>query len=188
VKVLHRVICILPALALPSWTRGSGPELSSRGTSVQLTATLDESLSLVTTTPLVQFRLRPRAVAQADRTVMVETRWNLDASRARVVVTAFFRDPAGALRCDDQNAEAIPGAEVHARVASGTARSFTSFAAETANRRPGSVELLRQELRPGVGNRGSRSDPLELEIDLSSVSRLESGDYRGDLTLMAEAY
>lgn len=174
-------LLIVSALAVPVEARG--PTLSSMGSTIQLTATLDESLSLVAEMESVNFPLRPLAMAQPDHSLIIQTRWNLDESRACVVVSAYFsgsvqsaaRAPAGS----------FSGSDVYVRVASGSASAFTSLSGTGDGR---SVELLRQGLIAGVNDRASRSDALELKIDLTRMSRLPADDDYGVLTLAATAY
>jgi len=89
------LLCILFAIS-PAAFAGSGPVRSST-TSVALNATMNESLTVVTATPSVTFELQPRTVVAGDQPVMITTSWNLNSSRTRVVLNAFFSDPASAL-------------------------------------------------------------------------------------------
>jgi hypothetical protein len=165
---------------------GSGPVLKSNAAAVQLRAAVQERLSLVSGTPLVEFPVQQhRWLARGDRPVSFTTSWNLERTRTAVVVSAFFEDAKGALKAIGSSAEAEPIAseDVWGRASTGT---FTPFSAAVSW--PGrGIELFRQPLNPGVNDMASRTDELELEIDLTRRALLV-GNYEGVLTLVAEAY
>jgi hypothetical protein len=165
---------------------GSGPALKSSVTSVQLRATVQERLSLVAQTPLVGFGLQAHRVARADRPISFITSWNLDPTRTAVVVSAFYQDAGGAQTAmgSDRTAEPTPSAEVWGRGSGGTFVPFSAMAGW-----PGAgMEVFRQQVRPRVNDMASRTDDLELQIDLTRKKMLASGSYEGVLTLVAEAY
>ena len=177
---------LLAALAAPAYgVSAGGPPLKSTTVAVQLRATVSERLSLVSGTDLVGFSLRPRELARGDRPVIFTTSWNLERTRTAVVVSAYFEgDVALTAAGAAGNGARIAPDEVKGRADSGTYAALTG-----AVRWPGvGMELFRQPLRPGVNDMSSRTDELELEVDLTRRALLASGQYEGVLTLVAEAY
>lgn len=185
------VFAMLLACGSPGVLAGSNPALKSSAATVHLSATVDERLSVVSATPSVHFLLAPQTIAHADRPLAITTSWNLDPNRSEVVVRAFFSDPASALATQESAAavDRISGSEVFARAATGTPRAFTSFATTGSSAGPtGGLEIFRQPLHPGVNDQDSRTDVVELQLDLRSRARLSAGHYDGVLTLVAQAY
>ena len=184
------LLCVLLSAASPAAFGGSGPAVKSSYATVYLNATLNERLSVVSATPSVSFSLEPQSVNLADRPITITTSWNLNADRTAVEVSAFFDDPASALAAQGNPVEArISSAEIFGRTAAGTPRSFTPFLSMVTNGTPhGGLEIFRQELTPGVNDFASRTDAVELKIDLTSLPRLAAGHYQGVLTLVAQAY
>lgn len=182
------LLSALLAVHSPVVFAGSGPALKSSYATVHLNATVNESLSVVSAAPSVNFSLAPRSITRADEPLSITTSWNLDANRTAVVVSAFFSDPASALsnRAGAAGVARISSSEILGRAATGTARSFTSFATTTGGK--GGLEIFRQPLIPHVNDLDSRTDVLELQVDLRGHARLAAGHYEGVLTLVAQAY
>ena len=182
------LITVLVAV-VPGAFAGSRPALKSSTVAVQLRAVVQERLSLVSATQGVVFSLSPERVARGDRPISFTTSWNLDATRTSVVVSAFFEDATGALTAlgSTNPADRVATADVWGRSTTGTPTEFAPFS--SAVRWPGcGMEVFRQQLRPHVNDMFSRTDELELEIDLTRRASLPLGSYEGELTLVAEAY
>jgi hypothetical protein len=77
------------------------------------------------------------------------------------------------------------------RMTSGRVPEFTAFSQQPvsgAGAPGGTLHLFRQPIVALVNNQGSRTDNLELQLELHGVPHLASGTYRGTLTLRAVAY
>jgi hypothetical protein len=183
------LLCALLATP-PAIFAGTGPALYSSTASVALNATMNESLSVVTATPSVTFELQPQAVIAGNQPVMITTSWNLNASRTKVVLNAFFSDPANALTASDGNGDIrIPSVEIFGRSATGVLTTYTAFARPTpSGPSNGGFEVFSQSLTAGVNDLGSRTDSVELQIDLRNHPRLSAGRYHGVLTLIAQVF
>jgi hypothetical protein len=181
-------LTILFAAVTPGVCAGAGPALKSSTVGVNLVAVVNERLSLVPSISSVNFSVRPRAVTDASQPLALTTSWNLDSSRSGVVVWAYFSDPGGALAAADGAGNGrISAAEVLGRVKTGTPRLYTQFSGMATPDGSG-LEIFRQRLTPGVGHLSSRSDTIEMRIDLTDQPRIVAGPYEGDLTLVAQAY
>lgn len=183
------LLCALLAIPVAVFA-GTGPTLHSSTASVVLNATMNESLTVVTATPSVTFELQPLAVIAGNQPVMITTSWNLNSSRTRVVLDAFFSDSANALTTSDGNGDIkISSAEIYGRSATGTLTTYTAFARPTPNGPSnGGFEIFSQALTAGVNDLGSRTDSVELHIDLRNHPRLSAGHYQGVLTLIAQVF
>jgi hypothetical protein len=119
----------------------------------------------------------------------VVTSWNLDPSRtASVRLVAFFETPARALAAERG---AIPAGRVLGRVPTGGPKSFAPFtgAAVSTDQGPlgasgGTLVLFAQPIAGGTPA-GSRTDELQVRIDLSGLPDLPPGTYTGTLNLVA---
>lgn len=186
IRTANAVLLAMLVAGGPAAFGGSGPVLKSAATAVQLRAAVQERLSLVSDRQWVAFSLAPRRVAPGDRPVSLTTSWNLEPTRTAVVVSAFFEDAGGALTATRSPAERdrIAPGDVWGRASMGPFTSFSGAVSLSGHR----MELFRQPLKPGVNDRASRTDELELEIDLTRRALLAAGAYQGELTLVAEAY
>ncbi len=183
----------LPSILLtisPAAFAGTGPALHSSTASAALNATMKEPLKVVQAAPSVTFELQPQTIVVGNQPVTITTSWNLNASRTKVVLNAFFSDPANALTASDGNGDiSIPSAEIFGRSATGAPATYAAFARPTPNGPSnGGFEIFSQSLAAGVNDLGSRTDSVELRIDLRNHPRLSAGHYHGVLTLIAQVF
>ena len=119
----------------------------------------------------------------------VVTSWNLDPARtASVKLVAFFETPARALAAE---LGAIPASSVLGRVPTGGPKSFAPFTGGPVGTEHGQVGAAGGTLvlfaQPIAGGNavGSRTDELQMRIDLSGLPDLPPGTYTGTLDLVA---
>jgi hypothetical protein len=119
----------------------------------------------------------------------VVTSWNLDPARtASVRLVAFFETPARALAAE---LGAIPASSVLGRVPTGGPKSFAPFTAGPVATGGGMLGAVGGTLvlfaQPIAGGNavGSRTDELQMRIDLSGLPDLPPGTYTGTLNLVA---
>lgn len=162
-------------------------QLNSSAATVNLTASLLERLTLSATPGTVNFVLNNGAVTAGSAPVAITTTWLLLSTRANVSVYAWFATPAAALTDSATTPNNIPSTEVLGQVTTGTPTSFTAFTqSNTLGTAGGGLKLFTQAL--SVTNRSaSRSDNLNLQIDLTSQPQLPAGSYAGTLNLQAQA-
>jgi hypothetical protein len=118
----------------------------------------------------------------------IATTWDVDpAETASVSLVAYFESPAAALA----GPAAIPSSAVFGRVPTGGPKSFAPFT-QSGRRINGGVVgstggTLRLFTQPiGEANaKGSRTDGMQVRIDLSGWHHLPAGTYRGTLNLLA---
>lgn len=111
--------------------------------------------------------------------VSLTTAWNLTAGSS-VRLVGWFGTPAQALA---NGADFIPSSRVEGRVGATAYAPFNGAPVGTVGVAGGSLELFSQAV--GVGTFfGSRTDQLDLRLDLTGVTTL-AGDYTGTLNLQA---
>jgi hypothetical protein len=119
----------------------------------------------------------------------VVTSWNLDPSRTGAVrLVAFFETPTRALAAE---LGAIPASSVLGRVPTGGPKSFAPFTGSPVSTAQGplgaaggTLVLFAQPIAGGNAV-GSRTDELQMRIDLSGLPDLPPGTYTGTLNLVA---
>ena len=119
----------------------------------------------------------------------VVTSWNLDPTRSgSVTVLAFFETPARALAAE---LGAIPSSRVLGRMPTGGPKSFAPFTGGPLSTGAGIMGAMGGTLilfAQPISSRnalGSRTDELQVRIDLSGVPDLPPGTYTGTLNLVA---
>jgi hypothetical protein len=162
-------------------------QLNSTGASVSINATLGESLTVSATPSTLTFDLAPGTRATASTPVVITTAWTVSPSRSAVVLGGFFTTSQAALSDGGTPANTIPAANIFGQVTTGTPTAFTAFtqAAPTGPADTGLI-LFSQALN-NTNRTSTRTDSLNLQIDLTSTPLLPSGSYTGVLTLQAQA-
>ncbi|MGB6721042.1 MAG: hypothetical protein WBE72_09630 [Terracidiphilus sp.] len=164
--------------------------LNSNTASVSLTATLNESLTVAATPSAVTFALVSGGTATGSAPVAMTTTWVMNASRATVTLTGYFSSATAALTSGGSSPVNIPTSEVLGQVTTGAPTTYTAFTQTPATGGVGvtgaSLVLVSQAIT--AANRAStRSDNLNLEINLASQTQLPAGTYTGTLNLQAQA-
>ena len=175
------------AIALPP----AFGQLNSNTASVTLNATLSESLTVAATPSAVNFTLASGGTATGDNPVAITTSWVLNSSRSTVTLTGYFTNANAALTNGAAtNPANIPTSEVLGKVSTGSPTSYTAFTQAPSTGGLGnagaSLELFTQAIT-STNVASSRSDNLDLEIDLTHQTQLPAGTYSGTLNLQAQA-
>ncbi|HEU5042354.1 MAG TPA: hypothetical protein VFT84_16110 [Gemmatimonadales bacterium] len=121
--------------------------------------------------------------------VAIETTWDLDPSvTSAVSLVAYFPVPAAAFT---GAGTAIPSSAVSARVPSAGQPGFAPFTGAavgagnaSAGVTGGTVLLFSQPVTAG-GATGTRTDQLQVRLDLTGWTALPPGPYQGTLNLLA---
>jgi hypothetical protein len=114
--------------------------------------------------------------------VNVTTTWDLNAG-SNVVLVGSFSTPAQALA---SGTNFITSTYVKGKVSTGTPTSFTAFTQNgvgSIGTAAGSLTLFTQSVTGNLAN--SRTDNLDLQIDLTGHATLVPGTYTGTLNLQA---
>ncbi len=117
--------------------------------------------------------------------VTITTTWDLAPMLGQVHLVAYFANPAQALAA---GASYIPSSRIRGRVPTGTPTTFTAFtqnATGAAGSAGGSLRLWSRTVLLIFGLRGTRTDNLELQLDLTGQPALTPGLYAGTLNLRA---
>jgi hypothetical protein len=165
----------------------SSPALSqtnSNQASVLLTATLLESITVVAIPSAVDFNLTPGSVVGGSTPVSITTAWILSPARSSLKLYGSFSSATAALI--DGNGDNIPSANVLGQVTTGAPVNFTAFT-QTAPFGAAGAGLLLFSQAISAGNlNGTRTDNLNLEIDLTTLA-IPAGVYTGTLQIQAQA-
>jgi hypothetical protein len=120
--------------------------------------------------------------------VSITTQWQFSAIVTRVDLVGYFANPAAAL---SNGANRLESGRMEGRMISGRVPTFTSFTQQPVagvGSPGGTLHLFSQPTAAPAGGQGSRTDQLELQLDLRGLPKLPAGTYRGTLTLRAVAY
>lgn len=172
------------AVLTPTFARA---QISSSAATVTLNAQLAEVLTLSATPANVSFTLVNGGAATASAPVVISTNWVLGAGRSAVNVYAWFATPSAALSDGGSPASVIPSSAVYGQVTSGTPTTYTAFTQTNAlGSAAGGLQLFSQVIT-AANRASSRSDNLNLKIDLTGQPQLPAGSYQGTLTLQAQS-
>lgn len=157
--------------------------LLSTPVNVTLNAALAETLSVsVTGVNPVSFTLVPGGIANGSGTVGIQTSWVLKPGKTTVTLVGYF-DTTNALT-DAATAATIASANVLGQVNAGGYAAFTQSVAGIGT--PGASLQLFSEGITGGNKSKTRTDSLDLEIDLTSTQQ-NAGTYTGTLRIQAIA-
>ena len=184
-KYMFRFVVILTTIALLFAPQTGWSQLNSTPANVVLTATLLEALTVVASPAAVDFDLAPSGEAIGSTPVTITTTWILGATRTTVNLYATFASSTVALT--DGLSHNIPSANVLGQVTTGTAPSFTALTQTAPFGAAGAgLRLFTQTIN--VSNLTStRTDTLNLKIDLTNGPSLPAGVYVGTLNIQAQA-
>jgi hypothetical protein len=151
-------------------------------------ATSVGSLSLSAAPGSVNFNLVSGGVAPSSSAVQVTTTWggSLCLFTCTINVYAYFAN-AGAALSSGAPIVSIPSSEVLGRVTTGTPTTYTPFTQTNPFGGAGAGLLLYQQSFFILTGGGSRTDALNLEIDLSSQPQLPADTYTGVLYIQAQS-
>lgn len=145
-------------------------------------AILGGSVTVTAAPAFVSFNLVSRGVAASSSGVGVTTTWTGLSRLSRLNLYGYFLSAGAALTGASPGAN-IPTSAILGQVPSGLPSTYTSFT--HSNPISGASLLLYRELFKTVGN-GSRTDILNMEINLEGLPELPAGTYTGTLYLQAQ--
>jgi hypothetical protein len=162
-------------------------QINSNSATVALNATLAESLVISATPGTVNFTLVAGGTASGSAPVAITTTWILNSTRANVGLYAWFATPTAAMTDGLATPNLIPSSEFLGQVTTGLPTSYTAFTqSNTLGTAGGGLKLFTTALTSS--NRSStRTDNLNLQINLSAQPQLPAGSYTGTLNLQAQA-
>jgi hypothetical protein len=162
-------------------------QITSNTATITLNATLAESLTIAATPTTVNFTLVKGSTATGSSAVAITTTWLLLPTRANLVLDGYFASAAAALTDGATTPDNIPTSAVLGQVTTGSPTSFTAFTQSAALGPTGAGLTLFTVPLTALNRAGTRTDNLNLEINLSSLPQLPAGSYTGTLTLQAQA-
>ncbi len=136
----------------------------------------------------VNFNLVSGGIASGSNAIAITTSWGngLCFGTCTVTLYAYFASAQTALS-SGATAVSIPSSAVLGQVPTGTPTNYTAFTQSSPVGGAGaSLQLLSFTAR-GRGGKSSRTDNLNLEIDLSGQPQLPAGTYTGTLYIQAES-
>ena len=145
-------------------------------------AILGGSVTVTAAPAFVSFSLVSRGVAASSSGVGVTTTWTGLSRLSRLNLYGYFSSAGAALTGASSGAN-IPTSAVLGQVPTGLPSTYTSFT--HSDPISGASLLLYCELFRTAGN-GSRTDILNMEINLESLPELPAGTYTGTLYLQAQ--
>jgi hypothetical protein len=179
--------CGLALLALSVLMTLRARELSSQAQIISLAALSPGTLTVTVTSGAVQniASIADNAVNSFPSAVVIQTAWNVTPGQTNTVnLVAYFSLPAQAMV---GGAAQIPSSRVLGRMSTGIPTTFTAITQNgvggvgTAG---GSLRLFSVNI--GGGNKdASRTDNLDLQLDLVGFPTLPAGAYAGVLNLRA---
>jgi hypothetical protein len=168
------------AIAATAWASVAQAQVNSNAATVNLSATLPESLTIAATPASVNFTLASSGTAAGSSQISITTAWALLATRSSLTLYAFASSATAALT--DGSGNNIPAANLTGSPNGG------AFSALTGNSPFGtgtSLTIFTQAITSGNLN-STRTDTLNLSINTTGLS-LPVGTYTGVLTIRAQA-
>jgi hypothetical protein len=184
-KALYR--CLVAAVVLAAFMPGAASALVlSNIANVNLNAVLAEVLTVsVTSGSNVNFTLVNGSPSDGDVPAVISTSWNLNPGlTGAVTLYGYFDTPAQALT--DGGGNDIATSLVLGRMATGTPTSYTAFTETNPVGPAGGSLALFTEAITGLNQISTRSDNLDLRIDLTGQT-LPAATYAGTLRIQARA-
>ena len=185
---LHvRSLLCLAGLAVLTLPATAFCQLNSSTVGVNLNATLTETLWISVTPSNVNFTLVPGGSAVGSAPVVITTGWQLRPGHSTVLLDGYFSSTSAALTDGGTPANNIPTSEVLGQMPTGELATYTAFTQTTGLGPAGAgLEFFSQKVT-GANRNSSRTDNLNLEINLSSQPLLPPGVYTGTLTIQAQS-
>lgn len=143
---------------------------------------LGGSVTVTAAPAFVSFHLVSKGVATSSAGVGVTTTWIGLSRLCKLNLYSYFSS-AGAALTSGSPAVNIPTSAVLGEMATGSPSTYTPFT--QSNPIGGASLLLYRELFM-IGGNGSRTDILNLEINLEGLPQLPAGTYTGTLYLQAQ--
>ena len=163
-----------------------GQVLNSGAQAINLTANLNESMTLSLSSNSVSFSLTAGSGTNpGSASISATTTWVLKPGRTAVGVYAYFASSAVALTDNaTPTADNIPSS---AFFISNNGGALNALTATTPFGGANAGLLLSNTGITGVNKNSTRTDTMSFNIDLSSQTQLPAGTYTGVLTIQAQA-
>ena len=181
-KALKKAGLILGAMTVMlTMSQVSHAQVNSNNATVNLNATLQESITIVAGPATVNFTpLAPNGLTNGDNPVAITTTWALKSSRTNVKIYAYFGS-ANALT--DGSGDNIPTSKVTGKIdGAAVGVPFTSATAYGAN----GVTVYTAALGGAGTFNSSHADTIALTIDTTGLA-LPAATYTGVLNIQAQA-
>jgi hypothetical protein len=156
------------------------PQANSNAAGVNLTARLDNRLTVVASPGLVNFVLLPSGISNGSTPVTVRTIWQLPQLIGIVTTYAYFSSAPAALT--NGTGGQIPSSRVFASNNGGPYQAFTANSPFAA----GSSIMVRRTFIIFFNRSGSTTNTLNLRIDTTGLG-LSPGFYSGVMNVQAVA-
>jgi hypothetical protein len=167
-------------LAAIGWAAVAKAQVNSNSATVNLSATLPESLTISASPSSVNFTLASSGIAAGSSQISITTAWALLATRSSLTLYAFASSATAALT--DGSGDNIPAANLTGSPNSG---AFSAFTGSSPFGSGTSLTIFTQAISSGNLN-STRTDTLNLNINTTGLS-LPVGTYTGILTIRAQA-
>ncbi len=169
-------------------------QLNSGSSSVALTATMPESLTLSTNINTMTFNLVQGGTATGSAPVLITTTWLMQPTRANVEIDGYFSSATAALTDglttpDDIPTSAILGSVTTSSETATTPTGYTPFTASATLGSAGTGLALVKVPLTSANRANTENTTLTLQVNLSdpSLAQIPAGTYTGTLTLQAQA-
>lgn len=183
-KAVRRTAVALAVLAV-SATSAQAQTLSNVG-NINLNALMAQTLTVaVTSGTTVNFALTQGAAAAGDVSSAITTAWNLNPGLTGTVSLFGYFDDATAALTD--GVYDIASTYVEGRMTTGTPATYTAFTQTNAVGPANASLLLFSEAVTGVNKISTRSDNLDLQINLTASPTVPASTYTGVLRIQARA-
>lgn len=140
------------------------------------------SVTVTAAPAVVNFRLISKGVAESSSGVGVTTTWSGLRRHCKLNLYGYF-SAAGAALSGGSPPVNIPTSAVLAQVPNGSPSEYTPF---TQSNPIGGASLLLYCENFMMGGNGTRTDMLNMEINLEGLPQLPAGTYTGVLYLQAQ--
>ncbi len=172
----------LLALSFPATMVGQAIKVIPKG----MTSNTDMSTLSVSASPSqVSFNLVSRGTTSGNSPVSITTTWTGLSSGGTVNLYGYFISVSAALTGSLSTA-AIPSSAISGQMTTGLPTSYTAF---TQTNPLGGAGASLKLFSAGTGSgSGSRTDALNLTIDLSSLPELPADTYTGTLVIQAQEF
>jgi len=153
---------------------------------ITLNASAAQTLTVsVTSGSTVNFTLAQGAAAAGDVSPAISTSWNLNPGlTGAVTLFGYFNTPSAALTDGTYD---IASTYLEGRMTTGSVATYTAFTQTNAVGPAGGSLLLFTEAVTGVNKIKTRSDNLDLQINLASSPTVPASAYTGTLRIQARA-
>jgi hypothetical protein len=176
----------LGALCLLLPVAPAGAQVLTGMTPVTLQATIPSSLSIVIPTGGSRnFTLYQGALANGSVAAAVRTSWNVNPGKTGAIsLYGYFSTPSAALTGPTYS---IASTYVEGRMLTGSPTTYTPFTQTNPVGPAGGSLLLFSEAITGVNKNKTRTDNLDVRINLTTSPVVPAGTYTGTLRLQARA-